>query len=322
MSGGTGTYLMLDSAYWSPAILDAARQTGARAIAGYAFDHYLNDVGGWCGGWSPQVVASIYEAGLDFHPVFVFRDGEVQPDPARCVEVVRQLGVRLGAWVHVDVEGGAMDSVAHATAVNKALRESGYHPAPYGTQTTLNSGYLAYADGAWVAAWPGLRWDQTPILTDVPWVGSWDYIGWQYANSQSIAGADVDVSICNFPIPSPLVGGGGDPKEDWMAIRELIVSSGHDVDDYRDIPGIHSDANYSAYAICVRNARGDGDLKVKAVLVDLNGKPAWVHDFNLKAAQEEDVWLPFGLVGSLVLTLPNKPYAYSLKAADPALHPA
>jgi len=194
-------YLALDRAYWHPAIFDAAQAVGASAIRGYVFDHYLEDQGGFCGGWTPAVIAEIYSRGYDFGPIFVFRDGEAPPDPSRCVEILQQLGVRAGAWAHDDIEGGATDRVEHAVALSAALRGASYHPAPYGTPSTLNAGYLSGAEGAWVAYYlSNPDWRNQPALASVPWVGSWDFIGWQYANSNSIAGVDVDVSVMNFPI--------------------------------------------------------------------------------------------------------------------------
>lgn len=197
---------MVDRAYWDPGILDAARACNANAVAVYAWDHYLKDVNGYCGGYTPEVVAQLYAAGLDVHFVFVFRDGEAPLDPATCVAVLAALGARPGAWVHNDIENGAMDSLAHDVAFNQAMRAAGYHPAPYGLASTLNGGYLQDADGAWVASYVA-PWNSPPPLVNVPNVGAWDFIGWQFS-TDSPPPVTVDVSVHNFPVAG---GGKGTP---------------------------------------------------------------------------------------------------------------
>lgn len=188
---------MVDRAYWDPALLTAAQQTNSNAVNVYAWDHYLKDINGYCGGYTPDVVAQVYAAGYDVHFTFCFRDGEAPLDPATCVAILRKLGARPGAWVHNDIEGGAMDSLAHNAALTQAVKAAGFRSAPYGLPSTLRGGYLQGADGAWVASYV-LPWDQPPALVNVPNVGAWDYIGWQYSTTSPPA-IDVDVSVHSFP---------------------------------------------------------------------------------------------------------------------------
>lgn len=197
----TDTYLMIDRAFYGPELISTAQSMGAKAVGGYAFDHFLQDVNGFCAGWTPEAVAAIYNAGIDFHPIFVFRDGETPPTPDQCVGILKALGVHEGAWCHGDYESGAYQTPAQAQGLTSALKAAGYRSAPYGTQGTLVQGYLSGADGAWVAEYLGLPWDSANVqLVNVPNVGAWDYIGWQYANSNDVNGVTVDVSIANFPI--------------------------------------------------------------------------------------------------------------------------
>lgn len=223
---------MIDRASWGPELITTAQSMGAKAIGGYAFDHFLADVDGFCGGWTPAAIASIYNAGLDFHPIFVFRDGEAPPTPERCVEILKALGVHEGAWCHGDYENGAISTPAAAAALTSAFKVAGYRSAPYGTSGTLNLGYLSGADGAWVASYLGLPWDSANVqLVNVPNVGAWDFIGWQYANSNSVNGVVVDVSICNFPIGGVLAAtatassGGTIPmtRNDWAALFTVLA---------------------------------------------------------------------------------------------------
>lgn len=221
---------MIDRAEYDPRLIATAQSMRAEAIGGYAFDHYLADVGGFCGGWTPDAVATIYAAGLDYRPIFVMRDGEPLLDPSVCVDILHRLGVRPGAWVHADIERGAAATPAWVANLNAAVKQAGFHAAPYGTASTLNSGYLGNADAPWVAGWLGLPWDSAlqATLANMPNVGVWQYAQWQYANSQVINGIDVDVSISNLPIGGVLAANATAPEENLAnvtvaALKDAVI---------------------------------------------------------------------------------------------------
>ena len=145
-----------------------------------------------------------------------------------------------------------------------------------------------------------------------------DAVSKQYAN-QPMTGGHYDLSsVADYwpgvdPPPVP-------PEEDMPA--EFPVVSRDDVRAQVDIPGLNSMPGYAAYALCVRNVVGTDTLTVEAVLSEVpDGKVLWSNNFSLAEAAESDVWLPLGMVGSLVLRFPNKPYAFTLKAANQNLHP-
>lgn len=194
---------MIDRAYWSPQLIKAAHQVGADMILGYAFDQYLSDVNGYCGGWTPQAAAEIRSAGLRFAPIFTFRGGQTLT-PARCVQLVQQLGCQRGDWVVAsDTETGAMPEVSEVTAIVQALKAAGYRVLVYGNAQTLKSGYLADVDAPWVAEYPGGAVLPAPLLANMPNVGEWTYAAWQYCGSATVADVQLDLSVHNLPWEAP-----------------------------------------------------------------------------------------------------------------------
>lgn len=213
-------HLEVDTASWSPAVLAAAQQMGARAICFYAYDPDVsaadgdrNDAGEvgsgpgyYCGGWTPAVVARIRAAGLVPRPIFGFRPASGLPTYERCLQILQLLGIRRGEVVLTDREADLTPTVAFQTGWNQLLGEQGYVPGVYGNEATLNDGCLAYANAVWLANWgDSPAWEPAPDLAAIPAFDKWATRSWQFCHDQLIdtpvGSATVDVSISSFAVP-------------------------------------------------------------------------------------------------------------------------
>lgn len=193
----------IDRAQWHPVLILAAQRYGANLILGYAFDEYVPDSNGYCGGWTPAAADEIRAAGLHFGCIFTFRDGDTLPTPARCVELAKGLGLVAGDWVvSSDTETGAMPTRQEVQDVTDALEAAAFQVMVYGNAGTLNSGYLTDARAPWVASYVG-RPDPAPALAEMPNVGSWSVASWQYSDQGMMNGVDFDLSVHNLPFEAP-----------------------------------------------------------------------------------------------------------------------
>lgn len=204
-------HVEIDTAKWSPAVLAAAQVMGASAINFYAYDPDVPDVGGWCGGWTPGVVAQIRDAGILPRPIFGFRPAGGLPTYARCLQILQALGIQPGEAVLTDREADLVPEVSWQVGFNQALAYAKYLSGVYGNADTLNDGCLAYCNVVWLANWgDSPPWSPLPAIEAMPAFTGWAQRSWQYSHDQVVetaqGGATVDVSISTItapPAPAP-----------------------------------------------------------------------------------------------------------------------
>lgn len=186
--------LVIDAATWDPELIAIAKLTGAKAICGYAYDPWLTLTNGWPGGWTPAAVAAVYASGLEYRAVVTTRNGVALPTAEQIIGMLHQQGLRVGGWVHDDLENGAMPATEWVAGCQIARRAVGWRNAPYGTPSTLSfSGYTRNADAEWLASWV-LNGAYRPVPA-MKYPGN----AWQYANAVVTNGVAYDVSLSDLP---------------------------------------------------------------------------------------------------------------------------
>lgn len=224
-------YLTLDTAYWDPRVLDAAAWLNQeQAAAGrpervlviyfYMFDPFVQDIGGWCGGWSPAVVRQIEDAGYIAMPIVTMRPavagGMLTPDEIANALTKYPLGARpVHIKVAEDQEDGSFTGAAWSQALGAAMPTE-----LYGLASTILSAYSSGISAIWVGNYPGIGVLPPPDLAHIPGIpdSAWpNDRAWQYVGSASIAGADVDISVSNIALD----GAGGNDVSKQDAIDAL-----------------------------------------------------------------------------------------------------
>lgn len=208
-------YLTLDTAYWDPRVLAAAdwinqqqaaagRPERVLVIFFYLFDPFVQDVGGYCGGWSPQVVQAIEDAGYIAAPIVCMRPAVAggMLTPAEVSNALAKYPALSARPVHIkiaeDQEDGSFTGAAWSQQLGTAMPTE-----LYGSVGTVLSGYSAGISAIWIGSYPGIGVLPPPDLAHIPGVpdSAWtNDRAWQYVGSASVAGANVDVSISNIDL--------------------------------------------------------------------------------------------------------------------------
>jgi hypothetical protein len=183
----------LDLAYYPGVQLaQVARANKVAAIAGYVYDPFVADSGGYVGGWTPDVIGALEALGLTFIPIFTMQPASgLVLTPDRCLQVLQAVPRNTGL-VAIDVETGSDPGTAYLQGWVPAMKQGGFRPIEYGSVSTLqrDSGTGAYK---WVADYIRSGWDDS--LTPAPGADAW-----QFAGSVNIDGVTADLTNSNIPL--------------------------------------------------------------------------------------------------------------------------
>ncbi|HUY53820.1 MAG TPA: hypothetical protein VMV23_01520 [Candidatus Nanopelagicaceae bacterium] len=162
----------------------ALRSAGASGCLAYVYDTQVTP-----NLWTPAYCRAIQDAGFGILPVYVF--GPAYPVIGHARQVMAAYGWHSGP-VMGDLEGGSMPGTTYFRLWCQDLRAHGFQSVAYGVQATLDT-YRPAADAGFLANYIQRSLNPIPALPAA-------LDGWQYANSFTFAGIDVDASACSIPL--------------------------------------------------------------------------------------------------------------------------